>query len=201
MKKILKDTLILAIITIVSGLLLGLVYMITKEPIAEQNEKTKLAAYNNVFDTLDSYEEIEALDNAQKAIKDAGYSAVVLNEVVKAFDKDKKELGLIITVTDKDGYGGDIKMTIGIDVTGTITGLEILEINETAGLGMKAKDESFRKQYIGINADKVEYTKNGKTKDNEIDAISSATVTTSAVTDGVNGSITAFKALGGAGDE
>lgn len=201
MKKILKDTLILAIITIVSGLLLGLVYMITKEPIAIQNEKTKLAAYNSVFAELDSYEEIEELEEAQKAVKDAGYSAVILNEVVRAFDKDKKELGLIITVTDKDGYGGDIKMTVGIDVTGTITGLEILEINETAGLGMKAKDASFRKQYIGINADKVEYTKNGKTKDNEIDAISSATVTTSAVTDGVNGSITAFKALGGAGDE
>lgn len=201
MKKILKDTLILAIITIVSGLLLGLVYMITKEPIAIQNEKTKLAAYNSVFAELDSYEEIEELEEAQQAVKDAGYSAVILNEVVRAFDKDKKELGLIITVTDKDGYGGDIKMTVGIDVTGTITGLEILEINETAGLGMKAKDASFRKQYIGINADKVEYTKNGKTKDNEIDAISSATVTTSAVTDGVNGSITAFKALGGAGDE
>lgn len=201
MKKILKDTLILAIITIVSGLLLGLVYMITKEPIAIQNEKTKLAAYNSVFAELDSYEEIEELEEAQKAVKNAGYSAVILNEVVRAFDKDKKELGLIITVTDKDGYGGDIKMTVGIDVTGTITGLEILEINETAGLGMKAKDASFRKQYIGINADKVEYTKNGKTKDNEIDAISSATVTTSAVTDGVNGSITAFKALGGAGDE
>lgn len=201
MKKILKDTLILAIITIVSGFLLGLVYMITKEPIAIQNEKTKLAAYNSVFAELDSYEEIEELEEAQKAVKDAGYSAVILNEVVRAFDKDKKELGLIITVTDKDGYGGDIKMTVGIDVTGTITGLEILEINETAGLGMKAKDASFRKQYIGINADKVEYTKNGKTKDNEIDAISSATVTTSAVTDGVNGSITAFKALGGAGDE
>lgn len=201
MKKILKDTLILAIITIVSGLLLGLVYRITKEPIAEQNEKTKLAAYNNVFDTLDSYKEIEELDNAQKAIKDAGYSAVVLNEVVKAFDKDKKELGLIITVTDKDGYGGDIKMTVGIDVTGTITGLEILEINETAGLGMKAKDESFRKQYIGINADRVEYTKNGKTQANEIDAISSATITTSAVTDGVNGCIIVYKELGGAEDE
>ena len=54
---------------------------------------------------------------------------------------------MILTVTDKDGYGGDIKMTIGIDCEGTITGLEILEINETAGLGMKAKEESFRKQY------------------------------------------------------
>lgn len=201
MIKILKDALVLAIITIVSGAILGGVYKITEGPIAEQNEKTKIKAYNSVFNELDTYENIDNLAAAQNAIEDAGYNAVILNEVVRAYDKDSNELGMIITVTDKDGYGGDIKMTIGIDCEGTITGLEILEINETAGLGMKAKDESFRKQYVGINADKIEYTKNGKTQPNEIDAISSATVTTSAVTDGVNGGIIAFKTLGGGTNE
>lgn len=201
MIKILKDALVLAIITIVSGAILGGVYKITEGPIAEQNEKTKIKAYNSVFNELDTYENIDNLAVAQNAIEDAGYNAVILNEVVRAYDKDSNELGMIITVTDKDGYGGDIKMTIGIDCEGTITGLEILEINETAGLGMKAKDESFRKQYVGINADKIEYTKNGKTQPNEIDAISSATVTTSAVTDGVNGGIIAFKTLGGGTNE
>lgn len=201
MKKIIKDALVLAIITIVAGLLLGLVYKITKEPIAKQNEKTKINAYNSVFEQLESYENIEDLTKAQEAIKEAGYDAVVLNEAVRAFDKDKKELGLIITVTDKDGYGGDIKMTIGIDTEGTVTGLEILEISETAGLGMKAQNEDFRNQFVGINADTIVYTKNGKTEANEIDAISSATITTSAVTDGVNGGIAAFKTLGGGADE
>ncbi len=201
MVKILKDALVLAIITIVSGAILGGVYKITEGPIAEQNEKTKIKAYNSVFNELDTYENIDNLADAQEAIEKAGYNAVILNEVVRAFDKNSKELGMILTVTDKDGYGGDIKMTIGIDCEGTITGLEILEINETAGLGMKAKDESFRKQYIGINADKIKYTKNGKTQPNEIDAISSATVTTSAVTDGVNGGIIAFKTLGGGTNE
>ena len=201
MIKILKDALVLAIITIVSGAILGGVYKITEGPIAEQNEKTKIKAYNSVFNELDTYENIDNLADAQEAIENAGYNAVILNEVVRAFDKNSKELGMILTVTDKDGYGGDIKMTIGIDCEGTITGLEILEINETAGLGMKAKDESFRKQYVGINADKIEYTKNGKTQPNEIDAISSATVTTSAVTDGVNGGIIAFKTLGGGTNE
>ena len=201
MGKILKDALVLAIITIVSGALLGGVYKITEGPIAEQNEKTKIKAYNSVFNELDTYQNIENLTDAQSAIEDAGYDAVILNEAVRAFDKDTKELGIILTVTDKDGYGGDIKMTVGIDCEGTITGLELLEINETAGLGMKAKDEGFRKQYVGINADKVVFTKNGKTQPNEIDAISSATVTTSAVTDGVNGAIAEFKVLGGGTNE
>lgn len=195
MKKILKDTLALAIITIVSGILLGGVYIITKEPIEKQNEKTKIAAYNSVFSDLSTYELYDDLDSLQTAVKDAGYSGVIVDEVVYAFNSSKENIGVIVTVTDRDGYGGNIKMTVGIDVEGTITGLEILEISETAGLGMKAADKEFRNQYVGINADEVVYTKNGKTEANEIDAISSATITTAAVTDGVNGAITVYKEL------
>lgn len=196
MKKIIKDALILFAITVISGLLLGFVYKVTKEPIEEQNEKAKISAYNSVFDTLEKYEEIKELEAAQDAVREAGYTGVTLNEAVRAFDAQGKELGMIITVTDADGYGGNIKMTLGIDVSGTITGLEILEISETAGLGMKAKDAAFREQFKGIKAERVEYTKNGKTKDNEIDAISSATITTRAVTAGVNGALAAYRVLG-----
>lgn len=196
MKKIIKDALVLFAITLISGLLLGVVYKVTEKPIEEQNEKTKIAAYNNVFDKLETYEEITALEVAQDAIKKAGYTAVTLNEAVRAFDASGKELGMIITVTDADGYGGNIKMTLGVDVSGTITGLEILDISETAGLGMKAKDAAFREQFAGIKAERVEYTKSGKTKDNEIDAISSATITTKAVTAGVNGALEAYRILG-----
>ena len=195
MKKILKDTLALAIITIVSGVLLGGVYLITKEPIEKQNEKTKIAAYNSVFSDLSTYEMYDDLDSLQAVVKDSGYSGVIVDEVVYAYNSSKENIGVIVTITDKDGYGGNIKMTVGIDMEGTITGLEILEISETAGLGMKAADKEFRNQYVGINADKVVYTKNGKTDANEIDAISSATITTAAVTDGVNGAITVYKEL------
>ena len=195
MKKILKDTLALAIITIASGILLGGVYIITKEPIEKQNEKTKIAAYNSVFSDLSTYESYDDLDSLQTSVKNAGYSGVIVDEVVYAFNSSKENIGVIITVTDRDGYGGNIKMTVGIDMKGTITGLEILEISETAGLGMKAADKEFRNQYVGINADEVVYTKNGKTEANEIDAISSATITTAAVTDGVNGAITVYKEL------
>ena len=195
MKKILKDTLALAIITIISGIALGAVYMITKEPIAKQNEKTKIAAYNSVFSELDSYKEYDGVEELSKVLKEKGFNGVELNEVVYAYNQKGEDIGMIITVTDRDGYAGNIKMTVGIDVEGTITGLEILEIGETAGLGMKAAEADFRNQFVGINADEVVYTKTGKVNDNEIDAISSATITTAAVTDGVNGAITVFNEL------
>lgn len=201
MKKIIKDALVLFIITLVAGVLLGLVYMITKDPIEKQNEKTKIAAYNSVFSGLDRYEEVDSLDTAQKAVDERGLDGVTVNEIVKAYDSSDKELGYIITVTDANGYGGDIKMTVGIDSTGTITGLEILDISETAGLGMKAKEASFREQFKGIKADEITYTKNGKSADNEIDAISSATITTKAVTGGVNGALAVYNKLGGAVSE
>ena len=172
MKKIIKDAMVLFIITLVAGVLLGLVYMITKDPIAKQ-----------------------------KAVDAEELDGVTVNEIVKAYDSSDKELGYIITVTDANGYGGDIKMTVGIDSTGTITGLEILDISETAGLGMKAKEASFREQFKGIKADKITYTKNGKSADNEIDAISSATITTKAVTGGVNGALAVYHKLGGAVSE
>ena len=69
MKKIIKDALVLFAITLISGLLLGVVYKVTKKPIEEQNEKTKIAAYNNVFEKLETYEEITELYSAQDAIK------------------------------------------------------------------------------------------------------------------------------------
>ena len=69
MKKILKDTLALFLITLISGVLLGFVYKITKEPIKEQELKTKLAAYQTVFSELDTTKEADedTLNKAQTA--------------------------------------------------------------------------------------------------------------------------------------
>lgn len=200
MKKIVKDALILFVITIIAGVLLGAVYKITKEPIATQNEKTKLAAYNSVFDRMDTYENIDDLSKAQDAIDESSYDGVTINEAVMAYDSNKALLGYIITVTDANGYGGDIKMTVGIDAAGVITGLEFLDINETAGLGMKAKQSSFKDQFIG-HYGKVNWTKAEEKSEDEIDAISSATITTKAVTSGVNGALAAYTVLGGESHE
>ena len=59
------------------------------------------------------------------------------------------------------GYGGDITFTLGIRNDGTVNGYEILSISETAGLGMKAKEDAFKQQFSGKKVDSFAYTKTG----------------------------------------
>ena len=60
MKKntIVQDTLILTIITLIAGFLLGVVYQVTKDPIAKQEEEAKTKAYQAVFSEADSFETV-----------------------------------------------------------------------------------------------------------------------------------------------
>ena len=122
--------------------------------------------------------------------------------VVLALDKEGNALGYVITVTDKEGYGGDISLTVGIKNNKTVNGISILTINETAGLGMKKKKKSFRKQFEDKKVDRFVYAKDA-VAENEIDVISGATITTNAVTNGVNTAIICFEYLtdGGVADE
>jgi len=202
MKTIIKDSLILFIITLIGGLCLGYVYDITKAPIAAQAEKTKSAAYEKVFIEKDGSKlssEFLQLDQSTYPTDDfvsvlalAGIEGNSITDVVCAMDTNNKPMGLVITVVSKEGYGGDIKFTVGIMKDGTVNGISILSISETAGLGMKANTADFQNQFAFKNVDKFKYTKKGATTDNEIDALSGATITTNAITNGVNGAIAAF---------
>lgn len=184
MKKnaIIKNAIILTLITLIAGLGLGFVYEITKDPIAQAQEKAKKEAWQAVFTDVDANSfEAQSVDEkiAAKAIKSVGAKATV-DEVCKAGDK-----GYVITTTDKEGYGGDIKITVGITSDGTVNGISILSISETAGLGMKAKEPKFYDQYKDKKTEKFVVAKDGG--DGEpIDAISGATITSRAVTGAVN---------------
>ncbi|MBO5468441.1 MAG: RnfABCDGE type electron transport complex subunit G [Lachnospiraceae bacterium] len=181
-----KNTISLMLITLVAGLLLGAVYEITKEPIAKENQRAKEEAYKAVFADADSFEAITLdTDEVQKELDSQGLDASI-NEAMKALDASGQPIGYVLTVTDHEGYGGDIQFAMGVQSDGTMNGISFLSISETAGLGMKAKEDSFRKQFEGKNAEKIVYTKNGASADNEIDALSGATITTNAVTNGVN---------------
>lgn len=207
MKKIIKDTFILMIITLVSGLLLGMVYEVTKDPIKKQEEEQKIAACQKVFEDAEEFQTIEEqsvdqmmLESLQKAQLEG---KVQIDEVLKAVSKDGNTLGAVMQITSKEGYGGDIYFMVGIQKDGTVNGISILSISETAGLGMKANTEEFKTQFSGKKVDSFVYTKAGATAENEIDAISGATVTTNAVTDGVNAGLSFFRTLseGGVLDE
>ena len=120
---------------------------------------------------------------------------------MSAMDASGSLLGYVITVTTKEGYGGDIQFSIGIRTDGTVNGMSILSISETAGLGMRA-DEVLKPQFADKQVEKFEYTKSGAASESQIDAISGATITTNAVTNGVNAGLYYFQTkLGGGSDQ
>ena len=196
MKGMIKDALILFAITLIAGLMLGVVNDITKEPIAQQEQKAKNEACQNVFAAADSFEAQELADSAQieQVLTDAGISGADIDELMAAKDASGALLGYVITVTDHEGYGGDIRFSMGITNEGTLNGISLLSISETAGLGMQAGD-ILVPQFADKNAYPYVYTKTGSTADNEIDAISGATITTNAVTNGVNAGVYYFQTM------
>lgn len=200
MKSAIKNVITLTIITVVAGFLLGYVYDITKQPIADMQEKTKQEAYMKVFPQAASFENLGSIDETteQSVLQNAQIEGVNILEALNAVDASGSKLGYVITAVSHDGYGGDIKISMGISLEGTVLGVEILEISETAGLGMKADTDDFKKQFRDKTVGSFTYTKSGATQDSEIDAISGATFTTKAFVNAVNGGLAYFEYLGGA---
>ena len=202
MKEMMKNTAILLVITVVAGLVLGLVYQVTKDPIAEQEAKKKKEACQEVFQDATTFKAIETVDVDAAEWVAAGYGQESIDEVMGAMDASDNLLGYVITVTTKEGYGGDIQFSIGVRTDGTVNGMSILSISETAGLGMRA-EEVLKPQFAGRQIEKFEYTKSGAVSETQIDAISGATITTNAVTNGVNAGLYYFRTQlgGGSGNE
>ena len=194
MKKntIVNDTIRITIITLVAGLGLGLVSEVTKAPIAEQDAKAKAAACQAVFAEADDFTETIDISNIGTELADAGLGGLVDIEEALVAKAGGEALGVVVTVVDHEGYGGDIKFTVGISNTDTINGISILSIGETPGLGMNATKPEFQGQFAGMSASGLlEYSKTGE--EGKIDAISGATITTNAMTNGINGAIVVYQ--------
>ena len=201
-KSIVIATIAIMIITVIAGFALAYVYKITKDPIAVTEQKAKEEAYKAVFDdadSFDSYADFDA-DAAAKILSDAGYNADI-DEIVEAKGSDGSALGYVVTVTSHEAYSGDLQLAMGVRADGTTNGISFLSLSETAGLGMEADTDSFKSQFSGKKVDKFQYTKSGATVDEEIDALSGATITTNAVTNAVNAGLEYVKSInGGAAD-
>ena len=199
-KKLVHDALILTAFTLVLGFLLGLVYEITKQPIADANAAAAQEAYKAVFADADSFEALDGFDKnaATEEVIAAGYEDSI-DDVQVAKDASGSEIGYVVTVTAKDGSQSTITFSVGIQNDGTVNGYSVTSISETPGLGMKVEDEDFYSQFQGKLVDTFSVVKNTPAADNEIEAISGATISSRAVTNGVNAALTYFRSeLGGA---
>ena len=148
--KLVKDALILTIITLVSGLGLGFVYEITKEPIRVAKEAALIRSYKAVFEDAEGFEDYEDFDaeEAKELLSDSGISGVSITFTEKALDSSKDLIGYVIGVKSQGGYGGPIEFSMGVTSDGELTGYSITSISETAGLGMKADQYGERPSHI-----------------------------------------------------
>lgn len=182
----LKNTAIMLVIAVVAGGILGLVYEVTKEPIAvmeakeEENANRKAMYMASGFNAF----EMEAVDFTNE--KNQVYAT--LNSCLEAYGSNGELIGYVLKITSHEGYGGDISFSMGILVNGTISGVSITDISETAGLGMRA-EEVLIPQFAGRYAQPFTVVKRDSPGVFEISAITSATITSNAVTNAVNAGI------------
>ena len=193
----LKEAAILFAITLISGLILGFAYELTKDPIRIQQEKAIQEACAKVFQTADSFveQEVSLDESLQAELKAMG---VKIGSVFEAKNASGTLVGYVLETVSTEGYGGEIVLYMGVTLDGVLNDISILEINETPGLGALAP-EVLAPQFNNKKVESFTYTKTGAVADNEIDAISGATVTTKAITNAVNGGLKAVQSLIGGG--
>jgi len=188
-----KDAIILFAITLISGLILGFVYDITKAPIAAAAKAAKNEAYAVVFPDAKDFEASDAetakIAETADEISGKGFGHVTVDEVVDAKDASGNNVGRVITATSKDGYNGTVQLSVGIKSDGTVVGITFLTLAETPGLGMRAGEKDFYSQYANKNTKEFKLVKGSASGDNEIAAISGSTITSSAVTNAVNAAL------------
>ena len=194
MKDAVKSALVLFAITLVAGALLGAVYQVTKEPIRIQREIAKQKANQAAFPGAE-FKDYEGFDKAAAAAvlsQDAAWSGVSIENVQEAVVDGQRE-GYVLQITSM-GYGDEISWILGICDDGTVNGISLISINETPGLGMNA-EKVLVPQFDDVPVPDSRFTV-AKTDDNlteTINAISGATITSTAVTNGVNAGLTYYE--------
>ena len=171
---------VLFVITAVVALMLSLADSVTADKIAENTVKAQNEARAYVMSGATEFEFVKSSETD------------IVREVYTAKSADKN-LGWCVSVAP-NGYGGEIEFIVGIDPEFKTTGIKIVNMSETPGLGAKAGEEKFSSQFDGKDASNgLSVIKSGSAADNEILAISGATVTSQAIKEGVNAAVEAVK--------
>ena len=196
MRDILKLSVVLLIICVVASALLAYTNELTAPVIATAREESAASARLLVMSEADDLNEKMSQEQVEEIAGKSGLSTEILNEIYIA-KKDGEVIGYTYTCT-VSGFGGAIDVLTGIYLDGTIGGVQVLNHNETPGLGAKATDEDWIVQYTDKNVNsELTVIKIGTAGDTEIEAITGATITSKAVTLAVNDARLAFLTMQG----
>lgn len=171
--EVVTPTAVLAIICVVVTLALSSANLLTYKKIEALATETKNAALSKLM-VADEYQEL----TTSTSFGDITYNTAI---------KDGQTVGYIFTVTSK-GYGGDIQVMTAVNLDNTVAAVEILEASdETPGLGQKVTQEVFYSQFANLKSN-ITVIKGGSanSEDNEINAVTGATISSKAVTTAVN---------------
>lgn len=174
-------TLRLVIITLCAGLILGLVYGITKEPIAAQELKKATEARQQVLNVAQDFAKID--------IAGMNIDTEKFGDITEVYEgsANGQTVGYTFSIVTK-GYKPNLTLTIGIDTKGKVSGVDIGAHEETPGLGANAVNPDFLGQFIKTDGPFIVVkTPTGNT--GEINALTGATITSKAVTNAVNSAL------------
>lgn len=184
---------VLLLICAIAAALLGYTNEITYDRIQEQLVKASDEARKAVLPDADTFEKLD--ESAFSTIK-ANEKYNFVTEIYTAEAGDNL-LGYAVKVAPK-GYGGVVEVVVGVTIEGKIAGIKVGNNTETPGLGKNAATPKFQEQFNGkVWGNPLNVIKSGTPKDNEIAALSGATITSRAVTSGVNQALEAAKELSG----
>ncbi len=180
-KDIIKPVCVLLAICVIIPLALSLTNKVTADKIAELEEKNSRETMANL---------IEADEFTENELEDGGEGFTYYIAV-----KDGETVGFIFKTAEK-GYGGDVSVMTAVNPDGTVKSVAILDVsNETPGLGQNAAKESFYSQYAGKKSG-ISLLKNGAdTAKNEVNAVTGATITSTAVNKAVNTALEQFESV------
>lgn len=175
---------VLTLISLISAAALAFTYSQTKPILDEQARLAQIAAVSQVlpdFDNAPTEEQFPA----------DGYPGLELFPATRGGEP----VGVAVRTYSSNGYGGEVRLMVGFDAQGTITGTSVLAHSETPGLGAKMTEQSFQGQFVGINpgSEPLMVTKDG----GSIDAITAATISSRAFCDAVTRAYEAAIAAGG----
>jgi len=183
MKSIVKFAVTLGLIAAITGLALALVFQVTQPVIQAQNQKELQDGLKSIFPG--DYEFVK-LD---KPIPSQDQSVQIQDSYLVKDKSSNAVEGMVVTVV-VPGSQAPIKMLVGVKKDGTVSGVKILQLNETAGLGANADNPTyyvdkknkitFLGQFVGKNVEKDKLIPK-----EDIIAITGATITSKAVSLGV----------------
>lgn len=165
----------LCLLFAVCGLVLGISNFFTEDIIAAHQGNRNMSVLEEVLPYGGNYQEIRYSggDSTIEAVYEA------------------EGAGWVFQISPENSYSGVLTLMVGVNVDGTVSGVAITEIGETEGLGMRAVEEEFREQFVGLSGS-VDLNSNG----GEVAGISSATITSKAVCGAVNSALKAARTLG-----